>query len=77
VCFHSESFASATFVKWINHFQKAGMMPHSPYTFRNKCFHASCFTDLAEAEKNYDVSENIERHAIHDEEKLSPYLTDH
>jgi hypothetical protein len=77
VCLHSGSFASATFVKWINHHQKKGMMLLSPYAFRDKGFHPSRFTDLAEAEKNRDVSENMERHASHDEEKLSPYLTDH
>jgi hypothetical protein len=77
VCSYSGNVTSATFVEWINLFQEKEMMPISPYIFPNVDFLLSGFTDLADAEENHRVSENMEEHASHAEEELSPYFTDH
>jgi transposase len=77
ICSYSGTVTSATFVKWINHFQEKEMKPISLYTFPDKDFHPSCITDIADAEENHGVSENIEGLASHAEEDLSPYFTDH
>jgi hypothetical protein len=77
MCSYSGSVISATFVKRINHFQKKEMKPISLRTFPDKDFHPSCFTGLADAEKNRGSAKTWKDLQSRVEEDLSPHFTDH